>query len=138
MGNQYYEEIVPDSQQIDIFTAIQNDDKMSFMLCFKDGLNIEELYDDDGYTPLTYAVKLGANDFVQFFIDQNVDLGFKDQRGYNAYLTAVENNYKDLCKLLADARPDLIQSLSADNKNAIKIAEENKFCDWLKNNMKRI
>lgn len=134
MGNQYYNEIVPDSQQIDVFTAMRNGDKMSFMLCFKDGLNIEELYYEE-YTPLTYAVKLGANDFVQFFIDQNVDLGFKDQRGYNAYLTAVENNYKDLCKLLADARPDLIQSLSADNKNAIKIAGENKFSDWLKNNM---
>lgn len=126
-----------DSQQIDIFSAIRNGDKMSFMLCFKDGLNIEELY-YEGYTPLTYAVKLGANDFVQFFIDQNVDLGFNDQRGYNAYLTAVENNYKDLCKLLADARPDLIQSLSADNKNAIKIAEENKFSDWLINNMYRL
>lgn len=120
--------------QTDVFTAIASGNAKDFMLCFKDGVDIENTYNDDGYTPLTYAVRLGANDVVQFFIDQGANLGYIDKRGYNAYLTAVENNYKDLCTLIANARPDLRDLCSREGLTAHQIAEQNTFSEWLRQN----
>ena len=88
-------------------------------------------YTPDGYSPVTWAVKEGANDMVQFFMDHEADMFALDQRGYNAFHTAVENGYKDICQLLLDREPDLAKTLTADGENYRVLANKSNFIEWL-------
>lgn len=116
--------------KLDIFSAINTRDMNAFLDCFAEGLDIIKTL-HNGYTPLTYAVKYGENDMVKFFIKHGADLHVYDGRGYNAFLTAVENNYKDLCEILLAEDPSLLNTKTADGLSAIEIARLHSFESWL-------
>ncbi len=55
-----------------------------------------------------------------------------DGRGYNAFLTAVENNYKDLCQIMLDIDPSLLNTKTKSGETAMEIAKRHSFESWLK------
>lgn len=118
---------------LDVFTAIRTRNMNAFLDCFAAGLDIVKTLSDSGYNPLTYAVKYGENDMVKFLIDQGADLRVYDERGYNAFLTAVENNYKDLCQIILDIDYSLLKTKTKSGESAIDIARRHNFETWLSN-----
>ncbi len=115
---------------LDVFSAIKTRNMNSFLDCFADGLDIVKTL-HDGYNPLTYAVKYGENDMVKFFLNQGANLHVIDGRGYNAFLTAVENNYKDLCQIMLDIDPSLLNTKTKNGETAMEIAKRHSFESWL-------
>ena len=113
-----------------VFIAISKGNYAEFTACFANGVRLND-YTPDGYSPVTWAVKEGANDMVQFFMDHEADMFALDQRGYNAFHTAVENGYKDICQLLLDREPDLAKTLTADGENYRVLANKSNFIEWL-------
>ena len=113
-----------------VFIAISKGNYAEFTACFANGVRLND-YTPDGYSPGTWAVKEGANDMVQFFMDHEADMFALDQRGYNAFHTAVENGYKDICQLLLDREPDLAKTLTADGENYRVLANKSNFIEWL-------
>lgn len=125
---------VQSEKPLNIFEAIINCDYNHFENCFTKGVSLND-FNPEGYSPLTYAVKTGQNDMVQFFIDHNADLKAYDKRGYNSIQTAVENNFKDICQMLLDADNSLSNIRSAKGEDLMTIAKKNPFENWLKNNI---
>lgn len=123
-------------QPLDIFQAILGNDYSLFENCFTQGVSIsKDNCNPEGYTPLTYAVKTGQNNMVQFFIAHDADLKEYDKRGYNAIQTAVENNYKDICQILLDYDPSLAYTKSERGEDLMTIARKNTFENWLSKNI---
>lgn len=110
----------------DIFSAISGDNMNRFLSCISQGLNLEQC-NKEGYSPLTWAVKSGNNEMVKFFIRHGVDLNLKDDRGYNAFETAVIYHYQDMCKLLLDADRSLINC----RHTLEDLAKQNNFVNWV-------
>lgn len=121
-------------QPLNIFEAIINGNNNNFKNCFTKGVSLND-FNPEGYSPLTYAVKTGQNDMVQFFIDHNADLKAYDKRGYNSIQTAVENNFKDICQILLAADSSLADTKSEKGEDLMTIARKNPFENWLKNNI---
>ncbi len=125
---------VKTDRPLDIFQAILNCDYSHFENCFTKGVSLND-FNPEGYSPLTYAVKTGQNDMVQFFIDHNADLRTYDKRGYNAIQTAVENNYKDICQMLLAHDKSLANTRSENGEDLMTIARKNTFENWLSKNI---
>jgi ankyrin repeat protein len=98
--------------------------------CFENGVDLN-VCNPDGYNPLTYAIMIGNNMMVQFMLDHDADPSIKDRRGYNALHTAVENEYRDICKMLLDNDPDLIDSKTNKGESAEDLVNKHTFSKWL-------
>jgi len=85
----------------------------------------------EGYNPMTFAVKTGNSQMVKFMLDHNADPNIKDNRGYNAFHTAVENQYRNICELLLNEDPDLVDTETTKGESAEDIMEKNTFNKWL-------
>lgn len=115
----------------DIFAAIASGNYSKFMDCFTNGVSLST-YSQDGYSPLTYAVKEGAIDMVRFFISHNADITALDKNGNNAFHVAAIFGYRNICELLLKEEPSIFGSISSNGKNAVQLSEEQPFNSWLK------
>ena len=68
---------------------------------------------------------------VNFLLDHDADPSIKDRRGYNAFHTAVENQYRDICKMLLDCDPDLIDSTTDSGETIEELAKKQTFSKWI-------
>jgi GTP-binding protein EngB required for normal cell division len=115
-----------------VFDCIKDNNYKAFLHSFEDGVDLA-VCNADGYSPLTLAVQVGNNMMVQFMLDHDADPAIKDRRGYNAFHTAVENQYRDICKILLDADPDLIDTKTASGETVEELANKHTFTKWIKN-----
>ncbi len=116
--------------EVNIFVAIKKNDYTNFLHSFEDGVDML-LCNPEGYNPMTLAVKMGNFQMVEFMLDHNADPNVKDNRGYNAFHTAVENQYRNICELLLDEDPDLVDTETAKGESAEDIMGKNTFNKWL-------
>ena len=121
-----------ESENINVFDCIKKDDYKRFLFCFENGVDLY-VCNADGYSPLTLAVHTGNNMMVQFMLDHDADPSIKDKRGYNAFHTAVENQYRDICKMLLDVDPDLINTKTASGESVEDLAKKQMFTKWIEN-----
>lgn len=68
---------------------------------------------------------------VQFLLDNDADPSILDKRGYNAFHTAVENQFRDICTILLDNDPDLIEIKTAAGESVNDLANKHTFTKWL-------
>lgn len=115
-----------------VFDSIKKEDYKLFLHSFEDGVDIS-VCNADGYNPLTLAVYTGNNMMVQFLLDHGADASLKDKRGYNAFHTAVENQYRDICKMLLDVDPELIDTKTASGESVETLAKKQTFTKWIEN-----
>ena len=115
-----------------VFDCIKKEDYKLFLHSFEDGVDIS-VCNADGYNPLTLAVYTGNNMMVQFLLDHGADASLKDKRGYNAFHTAVENQYRDICKMLLDVDPELIDTKTASGESVETLAKKQTFTKWIEN-----
>lgn len=120
------ENVVPN-----VFDCIKKDDYKLFLHSFEDGVDLS-VCNVDGYNPLTFAVSTGNNMMVQFMLDHDADPSIKDKRGYNAFHTAVENQYRDICEMLLDVDPDLIETKTVAGESVEDLANKQAFVKWIK------
>ena len=113
-----------------IFECIKNDNYKLFLHSFENGVDLS-VCNVDGYNPLTLAVHVGNNMMVQFMLDHDADPTIKDKRGYNAFHTAVEDQYRDICKILLDNDPDLIDSKTDSGESVKDLAKKQTFSKWI-------
>lgn len=113
-----------------VFECIVKDDYKRFLHSFEDGVDLM-VCNVDGYNPLTLAVQTGNNMMVQFMLEHEADPSIKDKRGYNAFHTAVENQFRDICKLLLDYNPDLIYEKTASGETVETLANKQTFTKWI-------
>ncbi len=115
-----------------VFECVKKDDYKHFLHSFEEGVDLS-ICDADGYNPLTLAVKQGNNAMVQFMLDHDADPSIKDKRGYNAFHTAVENQFRDICKILLEIDPDLIETKTDSGETIEKLAKKQTFTKWIDN-----
>ena len=120
------------TETINVFECIKKDDYKLFLHSFEDGVDLS-ICNADGFNPLTLAVQTGNNMMVQFMLDHDADPSIKDKRGYNAFHTAVENQYRDICKILLDIDPDLIETQTASGESVEELAKKQTFTKWIEN-----
>lgn len=113
-----------------VFECIKKNDKKLFFRSFENGVDLS-ICNAEGYNPLTLAVEYGNESMVQFLLNHDADPAIKDRRGYNAFHTAVENQYRDICKMLLDLDPDLIESKTASGESVESLAKKHTFSKWL-------
>ena len=113
-----------------VFDCIQKGDYKRFLRSFEGGVDLS-VCNADGYNPLTLAVQTGNNMMVQFMLDHLADPAIKDRRGYNAFHTAVENQYRDICKMLLDVDPDLINTKTSAGISVEALAKKQTFMKWI-------
>ena len=124
--------VVDDKNEIpNVFECIKKDDYKLFLHSFENGVDLT-VCNADGFNPLTLAVQNGNNMMVQFMLDHDADPSIKDKRGYNAFHTAVENQYRDICKILLDIDPDLIDTKTANGESVEDLANKQIFSKWIK------
>ncbi len=116
--------------EVNIFVAIKKNDYTNFLHSFEDGVDML-LCNPEGYNPMTLAVKMGNSQMVKFMLDHNADPNIKDNRGFNAFHTAVENQYRNICELLLDEDPDLVDTETAKGESTEDIMEKNTFNKWI-------
>lgn len=114
------------SETTDVFAAISGDNFKSFLTCFSNGVDLS-VCNSEGYSPITYAVRSGNNEMVKFFIDHDVDMSMKDNRGYNALETAAICHYRDLCEILIEKD----RSLLDESQPLTELAKKNDFTEWV-------
>lgn len=117
-----------------VFDAIKKKNYNEFIQSFENGVDVS-VCNADGYNPLTFAVKMGNYKMVQFLLDHNADPCLKDRKGYNAFHTAVENQYRNICELLLAEDPDLIDSETNSGETAEDLAKKLTFNKWLEKEM---
>ena len=81
---------------------------------------------------------MGNNSMVQFLLDHNADPAFKDHRGYNAFHTAVENQFRDICKILLDYDPDLIETTTERGETIEELANKQTFSQWINQELQNL
>ena len=113
-----------------VFDSIQKGDYKRFLRSFEGGVDLS-VCNANGYNPLTLAVQTGNNMMVQFMLDHLADPAIKDRRGYNAFHTAVENQYRDICKMLLDVDPDLISTKTSAGISVEALAKKQTFTKWI-------
>ncbi len=113
---------------LDVFYAINNDDFDSFRLSFatKDGVDLSDS-NAEGYSPFTYAVRMGNTEMVKFFLNHMADASALDKRGLNAFHTAAQNHNMTICKMLLNEDSSLKDSLTKNGKTATQVAAESTF-----------
>ena len=127
-----YASVVDDKNEItNVFECIKKDDYKLFLHSFENGVDLA-VCNADGFNPLTLAVHNGNNMMVQFMLDHDADPSIKDKRGYNAFHTAVENQYRDICKILLDIDPDLIDTKTANGESVEDLTNKQTFSKWIK------
>ena len=126
-----------EQEAINVFECIRNDDYKAFMRSFENGVDLS-VCDSEGYTPLTLSVMKGNNAMVQFLLDHDADPALKDHRGYNALHTAVENQYRDICKILIDFDPDLLETTTESGETIEELANKQTFSQWIGQELKNI
>ncbi|MGM9872085.1 MAG: dynamin family protein [Muribaculaceae bacterium] len=119
-----------DISKPNVFECIVKDDYKQFMHCFEDGVDLS-ICNADGYNPLTLAVHVGNNAMVKFMLNHEADPSIKDRRGYNAFHTAVENQYRDICKILLDYDMDLVDTKTAAGESVEALAQKQTFSKWI-------
>lgn len=122
------------NQSSDIFAAIHSGSYSDFMNCFISGVKLSQT-NAEGYTPLTYAVKMNKSDMVNFLLANGAKPEDNDSRGLNAFLTAVENANGAMVKHLIKIDPSLANSTSSQGLSAQKIAEQKLLGEWFKLNV---
>lgn len=125
-----------ESVKLNVFDCIKRDDYKAFLRCFEEGVDLGKS-NVDGYNPLTYAVLYGNNMMVRFMLDHDADPSIKDRRGYNAFHTAVENQYRNICKMLLDNDPDLIESKTARGESVEDLAQKQLFTQWIEDEIEK-
>ena len=125
-----------ESVKLNVFDCIKRDDYKAFLRCFEEGVDLCK-YNVDGYNPLTYAVLYGNNMMVRFMLDHDADPSIKDKRGYNAFHTAVENQYRDICEMLLDNDPDLIESRTTRGESVEDLAQKQLFTKWIEDEIEK-
>lgn len=111
----------------DVFSAISGDSYDRFLSCFSEGVDLN-ICNNEGFSPITWAVYLGNNEMIKFFIKHDVDMSAKDKRGYNALETAAICHYKDICELLIETDRSLIY----ESRPLAQLASQNNhFIDWV-------
>lgn len=125
------------TEQFDVFKAINDDDFDKFVMCFVRGVDLTST-NDEGYTPLTWAVKHGNNAMVRFLIEhRNLIKGEhnllhyrdgKDGEGYNAFEEAVKNHYMDICEMILSESYDFL----SNGDDLLDMANNKDFYSWLK------
>lgn len=80
---------------------------------------------------MTRAIQMGNNMMFQFMLDHGADPSIKDNRGYNAFHTAVENQYRSICKQLLDYDSDLIDTETSKGESVEDLAKRQTFSKWL-------
>lgn len=113
-----------------VFDCIKKDDYKLFLHSFENGVDLS-VCNPEGYNPLTFAVRYGNNIMVQFMLDHDADPSIKDKRGYNAFHTAVENQFRDICKILLDTDPELIDTKTTTGETIEELARKNPFTKWI-------
>ncbi|WP_315546278.1 dynamin family protein [Prevotella koreensis] len=113
-----------------VFECIKKEDSKQFMNSFENGVDLC-VCNAEGYNPLTLAVQTGNNTMVSFLLNNGADPAMNDQRGYNAFHTAVENQYRDICKILTDHDPELIESKTATGESVEDLAGKHTFTKWI-------
>ena len=114
------------TEKSDVFSAISGDNYERFLSCFSDGVDLR-VCNQEGYSPVTWAVRSGNNEMVKFFINHDTDLSMKDKRGYNTLETAAMCHYQDMCELLMEADHSLIN----ESQSLTKLAAMNNFTNWV-------
>lgn len=122
--------------KLNVFDCIKRDDYKAFLRCFEEGVDLNKC-NVDGYNPLTFAVLYGNNMMVRFMLDHDADPSIKDRRGYNAFHTAVENQYRNICKMLLDNDPDLIESKTARGESVEDLAQKQPFTQWIEDEIEK-
>lgn len=125
-----------ESVKLNVFDCIKRDDYKAFLRCFEEGVDLNKC-NVDGYNPLTYAVLYGNNMMVRFMLDHDADPSIKDKRGYNAFHTAVENQYRNICKMLLDNDPDLIESRTTRGESVEDLAQKQLFTEWIEDEIEK-
>ncbi len=116
--------------QPNVFDCIRQDDYKRFLNCFEDGVDMS-VCNSEGFSPLTLAVQSGNNTMVKFLLDHEADPSMLDKRGYNAFHTAVENQFRDICQILLDNDPELIDSKTASGETVGEISKKDTFARWI-------
>lgn len=125
-----------ESVKLNVFDCIKRDDYKAFLRCFEEGVDLNKC-NVDGYNPLTYAVLYGNNMMVRFMLDHDADPSIKDRRGYNAFHTAVENQYRNICEMLLDNDPDLIDSKTDRGESVEDLAQKQLFTEWIEDEIEK-
>lgn len=125
-----------ESVKLNVFDCIKRDDYKAFLRCFEEGVDLGKS-NVDGYNPLTYAVLYGNNMMVRFMLDHDADPSIKDRRGYNAFHTAVENQYRNICKMLLDNDPNLIELKTARGESVEDLAQKQLFTQWIEDEIEK-
>lgn len=125
-----------ESVKLNVFDCIKRDDYKAFLRCFEEGVDLSKS-NVDGYNPLTYAVLYGNNMMVRFMLDHDADPSIKDRRGYNAFHTAVENQYRNICEMLLDNDPDLIDSKTDRGESVEGLAQKQLFTEWIEDEIEK-
>lgn len=121
-----------ETTQPNVFDCIRQDDYKLFLNCFEDGVDMS-VCNSEGYSPLTLAVQSGNNTMVKFLLDHEADPSILDKRGFNAFHTAVENQFRDICQILLDNDPELIDSKTATGETAKELSKKDTFARWIEN-----
>lgn len=121
-----------------IFNAIDTGDDLNFRKCLS-GVDLKST-NEEGFTPLTYAVRSGNNTMVRILLQYGADPCALDSRGRNAFHTAVEFQYRDICGILLGTQyaNQLIDIKTQDNRDIWELLEVNNFKDWLKEEIDEI
>lgn len=125
-----------ESVKLNVFDCIKRDDYKAFLRCFEEGVDLNKC-NVDGYNPLTFAVLYGNNMMVRFMLDHDADPSIKDIRGYNAFHTAVENQYRNICEMLLDNDPDLIESRTTRGESVEDLAQKQLFTQWIEDEIEK-
>lgn len=110
----------------DVFAAIAEDNWFAFRSFVGEGIDLLAC-NAEGYNVLTWAARHGNNQIVAFFISQGVKLSQADDKGRTALSVAVQQHYQDICELLLEREPSLVQGL-----DLVALSRENQFEAYLK------
>ena len=128
---QHSASIVDEKKEVmNVFDCIEKDDYKQFLHSFEEGVDLTTC-NADGYSPLTLAVHNGNNMMVRFLLDHDACPSVLDKRGYNAFHTAVENQYRDICKVLLDIDPELIETKTANGESIEDLVSKQTFKKWI-------
>lgn len=123
------------TQTSDIFTVIRSGSYSDFLNCFTVGVKLSQT-NSEGYSPLTYAVKMNKYDMVKFLMENDARPEAPDARGMNAFLTAVENANGSMIDYFIKSDSSLANSYSDKGESALEIAEKNSLGEWYKSKVR--
>lgn len=119
-------------QTTDVYNAIRSGKFSNFVNCFVKGVKMTDC-NPEGYNPMTYAVKHGAYDMVRFLLDNNVSAEVNDNRGYNAFLTAVQSGQAHIIDMLMKSCPGIASSKSDKGESAVDLIDGKKYAKLIEN-----